>query len=1025
MALTSTLRRWLPRGGSLPGDVWARRHRGILVLLWLHVPVLFAFALASGASPGHGAAEAAGVAGLAAASTRSGARRQAGMVIAAIGLLTCSAVLVHLSGGLIEMHFHYFVMVAVVGLYQDWRPFLVAIGYVVVEHGVAGALWPESVFNQPAAIEHPWTWAAIHGVFILGMSAVGIVTWRLNESLLDAAAEREEKLAEAQDVARLGSWEWHLDSGEVTWSAQLYRLFGVDHGRFRPSYEAFVSRVHLDDRAALVAAVNETARAGAPLGIDFRVVLDDGAVRWLHGRATVTRWADGRPAVVSGTAQDVTDRRRSEDALRDSEERFRAVTETASDAIVSADSAGRIVYFNQPAERIFGYPASEVVGASLTLLMPERYHAAHRSGFTRAVTTGDRRIVETTVELVGRRRDGSEFPLELSLGSWRGADETFFTGIIRDITERKHAEAELRKTLSLLSATLDSTADGILVVDGEGRITSFNQKFSEMWRIPGPILEARDDAAALGFVLQQLRDPDAFVAKVQELYSQPEAESFDTIHFADGRVFERSSKPQRVDGATVGRVWSFRDVTERKSLEDKLAHQAFHDPLTNLANQALFRDRVEHSLARSQRCSGTLAVLFIDLDNFKRVNDSLGHRAGDLLLQAVSERLRGFVRPADTAARLGGDEFAVLVEDIAGRADATEVAERILQALARPFAIAGRDVFVGASIGVAFGAPETRSEQLLRNADLAMYTAKNKGKARYEVFQPAMHAMAVERLEMEADLRRAGALGQVVVHYQPMVDLRTGEIAGVEALVRWQHPVRGLLSPAAFMPLAEETGLIHELGRHVLAEACGQARHFQRHHPGEGPLAMSINLSPAQLLEQSLVDDVVGALEGSGLSPSSLILEITEGAMMHDTEATIRTLDALKQLGIRLAVDDFGTGYSSLSYLQRFPVDILKIDRSFVAGLDGGPEESALARAIVRLAETLQLTAVAEGIETATQADRLEEIGCNLAQGYYFAPPQDSETVSGLLARPQPFADLLHREMTGSRLTLAAIPASD
>jgi diguanylate cyclase (GGDEF)-like protein/PAS domain S-box-containing protein len=1020
MLLTRQLWDRLPRGSALPEDVWARRHHGILVLLWLHVPVLFGFALAAGESVLHGVADAGGVAALAAAATRLGTRRRLSTVVASVGLLTCSAALVHLNGGIIEMHFHYFVMVGVVTLYQDWRPFLVAIGYVVVQHGGAGALWPESVFNHPAAIEHPWAWAGIHGLFILGMSAVGIVTWRLNETLLDAASDREERLAEAQAVARLGSWDWNLESGEVTWSDQLYRLFGADPGRFMPSYEAFLSRVHPEDRAAVVAAVEGMARGGVPLDADFRVVLDDGSVRWLHGRATVTGWAAGRPAVVSGTALDVTDRRRSEDALRDSEERFRAVTETASDAIVSADSAGRIVYFNRQAERLFGYQTSEAVGAPLALLMPPRYRAAHRSGLARLLTAGDARIVGTTVELVGRRRDGTEFPLELSLGSWRGAGQTFFTGIIRDITERKQAEAELRETLSLLSATLDATADGILVVDRDGRITSFNHKFCAIWRIPDSVLESRDDAAALAFVLQQLRDPETFLTKVRELYSQPEAESFDIIHFADGRVLERSSTPQRVEGAVVGRVWSFRDVTERKLLEDELAHQAFHDPLTNLANQALFRDRVDHSLARAQRRTDAIAVVFIDLDNFKRVNDSLGHPAGDRLLVAVSERLVGCLRPADTAARLGGDEFAVLIEDITGRRDATEVAERILKTMALPFTIAGKDVFIGASIGVAFGTPDARSEQLLRNADLAMYTAKSNGKSRYEVFEPAMHAMAVERLEMEADLRTAGTLGQLVVHYQPIVDLGTGEVPGVEALVRWRHPVRGLLSPAAFIPLAEETGLIHDVGRFVLASACGQARRIQRHHPGEVPLSVSVNLSPGQLLNASLVDDVIEALEGSGLPPSSLILEITEGAMMHDTEATIRTLAALKQLGVRLAVDDFGMGYSSLSYLQRFPVDILKIDRSFVEGIDQGAEESALARAILRLAETLQLTAIAEGVETATQAHQLDRMGCHLAQGYYLARPLDGESLTEALARPRPFADLLRGEVADP----PAVPAA-
>jgi diguanylate cyclase (GGDEF)-like protein len=419
-------------------------------------------------------------------------------------------------------------------------------------------------------------------------------------------------------------------------------------------------------------------------------------------------------------------------------------------------------------------------------------------------------------------------------------------------------------------------------------------------------------------------------------------------------------------------------------------HQAFHDPLTDLPNRALFVDRLELGLSRVRRSKSKLAVLFLDIDRFKIVNDSLGHAAGDELLQEVASRLVASIRPGDTAARFGGDEFAILLEDIDGRDGAEHVALRILGALRAPLSVAGRDVFISASIGIAMHA-QTAGD-MIRDADLAMYRAKAEGKGRHAVFEPSMHVAVVERADLEADLQRVIERDQLVLHYQPIVALGNRAIIGVEALVRWRHPTRGLVSPEAFIPLAEEMQVMGELGRWILSEACREVAGWRALRP----LRLSVNLSAVQLHSaDALASDVADALAESGLSPEALVLEITETALMRDVTETILSLRALKELGVLLAVDDFGTGYSSLDYLRRFPIDMLKIDKAFVDDLGAG--DATLAQAIIDLGESFDLQVVAEGVEHESQRQRLLELGCSYGQGYHFSPPMPAGEMHILL----------------------------
>jgi diguanylate cyclase len=419
----------------------------------------------------------------------------------------------------------------------------------------------------------------------------------------------------------------------------------------------------------------------------------------------------------------------------------------------------------------------------------------------------------------------------------------------------------------------------------------------------------------------------------------------------------------------------------------RLSEEGFQDPLTDLANRVLIMDRIQHALDRGSRDGGIDSVLFMDLDGFKTINDSLGHSAGDELLIAVADRLRTCLRASDTAARLGGDEFAILLEGTDERG-AGLAAERVFSALQAPFILQGKEVFVTASIGIA---ANTRGDEdahaILRNADAAMYSAKSNGKGRYEFFATDMYTTVLRRLELHSELRRGVRDREFTIQYQPIIELTSGRIAKVEALVRWEHPSRGLVPPMDFIPAAEETGLIIELGRHVLEQACRQVRQWQAQGQSGSALEVSVNVSARQLQDSVLARDVDIALKRSGIDPRTLTLEITESVLMEEIEASIELLRELKALGVKLAIDDFGTGYSSLSYLQRFPVDELKIDRSFVNGIGGGREDSALVRAIVKLGHTFGLQSVAEGVETEQQLAALVAMGCDRAQGYHFARP--------------------------------------
>jgi diguanylate cyclase (GGDEF)-like protein/PAS domain S-box-containing protein len=737
----------IPGGVELAPAVWEARHRWIVGLLWFHLLPVAVMSAIGRFGLVHTLTELFPLAMLAYLGSRAWVRPRTRAILTGVGLMTASALLVHLSGGTTEVHFHFFVMLGVISLYQDWRPFLVSIAYVAIHHGAVGVLSPHEVFDHEEAWASPLEWAGIHAFFVLAMSAVSVFSWRLIED-----------------------------------SNRLARL-----------------------------------------------------------------------------------------ELENSERRFRALIENSSDVITMVDPKGTVLYDSPSSVRVLGWPADERIGSSgLDMVHPDD--------------------LERAGEVLSRvaTEPGSTHDVELRL---RRQDRSF------------------------------------------------------IWA-------------------------DVCITNLLE------------------------------DAAVGAIVANFRDITERKVLEEELSHQAFHDSLSGLANRALLLDRLEHALQTTRgRRGDRLALIYLDLDDFKTVNDGLGHEAGDLILKETAVRIAQAIRPGDTASRLGGDEFAVLLEHVPDPSLAYEVGARILEAVCNPIEVQGNLVAVNASLGIVVSDGKEDGPGLLRNADLAMYRAKGEGKGRFEIYEAGMHAAVVERMGLKADLREAVDRGDFVAHFQPIVELSTNRVVGVEALARWNHPIRGLVAPDEFIPLAEETGLIIPIGASILRQACEAAQRWRAALGSRAPQSVSVNLSPRQLQDRGLIDEVTSALARTGLPAACLILEITETVLLEETEPVDATLRALKALGVRIALDDFGTGYSSLSYLDRFPVDVVKIDKSFIDSLTaGGAPPSPLVSAIVNLGGVLGLGVTAEGVEDASQLARLRDLGCQQAQGFFFAKPMAATDLADLLA---------------------------
>ena len=823
------------------------------------------------------------------------------------------------------------------------------------------------------SIRELWIYNLVMGITALFMSASSYHRRRS----IHALERIQSNLNRAQAVAVIGSWSLDIPGDRLECSDEAGRIFGIDR-RSPLSRQSLMQRVHPDD-VARVSEEWEAALRGHPHDLEYRIVVG-GQTRWLRGTVQIDFDRNNRPKAALGVVRDITPRKRAEEAHGRSQQMLQSVL----------DAVPVRIFWKDPELRFLGGNylfLSDLDLNSVDQLLGKTDADFYSAEQAAQFESEERQVIEHCEVLLNhdvRLRDKggrdrwlqfSKVPLLNTNSDVIGVLTTYL-----DITERKKSE----ETLRLAAKVFESSSEAILITDAEVKIVAVNQALLDisgfradelMGRNPNILASGKHDAAFYQMMWADLNEYGHWEGEIEDKDKS-------------GRIYPKLMSISAVrddDGEVSHYVSISRDITERKQAEQNIHRLAFHDMLTGLPNRTLLRDRLEQLLIASHRTQSEFAVLFMDLDRFKYINDSMGHAVGDKLLQAVAGRIEECVREGDTVARLGGDEFVVLLRDV-DSTGAGNVATKLLGVLAAPYYLNDTQVVTHASIGVSLYPQHAQdSETLIKNADMAMYRAKEGGRNNFQFFAEEMNFRANNVFSMEKDLREAQEIGQFMLYYQPQVDLTSGKICGAEALIRWKHPTKGFISPAEFIPVAEETGQIIAIGEWVLRTACEQLAAWRK--AGLTDFTLAVNLSMRQLLQPSLVKLVTEVLEENQLQRGDIELEITEGIMMGDTKAALHFLEQMRELGVQLSIDDFGTGFSSLSYLKRLPVDKLKIDQSFVRDIEKDDGDAAIVRAIISLGHRLNLEVIAEGVETLGELDFLRIRGCDQIQGYYFSRP--------------------------------------
>ena len=803
---------------------------------------------------------------------------------------------------------------------------------------------------------------------------------------------READLERAEAIAQVGSWVFDIQSNKSTNSTVASRITGVPPDT-PVRLESFLETVYPHDRAA-VATAWQAALRGEPYDVEHRTLID-GKLRWLRQRAELEFDSDGRALRAVGTVEDITERKTAELALSDSEANLRRIVETAREGIWMIDAENRTTFVNPRMSELLGCPAEQMLGRPpFDFLDPEMRRLVERKLVERRQGNTDQYELRLT------RLDGSQLWTLLSTNPLKDAAGRYIgtLGMLTDISARKQAEAELR-----IAAIAFEAQEGMLVTDAEERILRVNEAFT---RITG--YTAEEAVGQTPRLLHSGRhDPHFFAQMWAHIERNGYWEGEIWNRRKNGEVFPEwlAITAVRDDlGHVTHYVGTLNDISQRKEDEAAIRRLAFYDPLTGLANRRLLLDRLNQTLAAAARTGQDGALIFIDLDNFKQLNDTRGHHVGDLLLEEVAQRLTETVRKSDSVARLGGDEFVVLLQDLGedpaqAAAMAEGVSEKIIAVLGMPYRLAGEEHTSTPSLGIAmFNREPHTAEEILKHADLAMYQAKAAGRNRLRFYDPKMQASVNQRAALERELRHAIGEGQLVLHYQSQVDGQ-GRVSGAEALLRWRHPERGLIPPAQFIGLAESLGLALPLGRWVLASACAQLAEWAR-RPETAGLTLAVNISGAHFRRPELVEDIRRALAENGANPKRLRLELAEATLLDDPDDSLEKMIALKETGVGFTLDNFGSGYCSLSYLKRLPLDQLKIAPAFVREVLEDCENDATADSFVALAESLGLALMAEGVETEAQRDYLAHHGCQIFQGFLFGLPGPPDALLPAGAQP-------------------------